>query len=512
MKRLTPPRIEVLVFAFVLVLAGYFYNGYGWNQTARYDPIWSFVEPGPDQHTLRIDTFLTDPDAGLNTGDFARNAAHSPHYYSNKAPGSFLLGIPAYAALYHGERRAGIDPVSIRSVLLNAYLINLWVTVLPLALSAAFFYRLALRLASDRRRAVAVTLVLYGATLLLPFSTSLWGHTTAAAFEVMALACFVAPGRRAAAWAGLLAGLAVLTDYGAAPLALTLVIACAWDDARRERLPAVIAGGLAPLAVFLAYQGIVFGSPLTLASSYSAATMVDRSRVLGLFGGVSLRALYGLTLSTSRGLFVYMPVLVLSVCALFYAWRDRHRSFWMLCAANMLLALLANATFNGWYGGTEAGPRYQIVALPFYALLLLLLPTDRRANAALGLLAALSFVNMLVLTITSPIILGTLRGSELFFAYAKLGHALRVDLGLAPMPVGGALSRGSIHTYPTFLMRDWALTLTDPVIKRYAVFNLGERLLGLRGVLSVVPALLAGGGLAVWMARLSQAAEEEERS
>ena len=190
-------RVDILLFAFVLVLAGYFYNGWGWNQTARYDAIWAFVEPGPHQGTVRIDDFLVDAENGINTGDWARNDEHSPHYYANKAPGTTLLGIPFYGVLYGVESAVGVDPAEPTAVLVNAYLIHLWVTVLPLALSVLFFRRIVGHLGVAPRRAVALTLLVYSGTLLLPFSTAFWGHTTAAAFVVMALGCFLGDGRGA---------------------------------------------------------------------------------------------------------------------------------------------------------------------------------------------------------------------------------------------------------------------------------------------------------------------------
>jgi len=504
MKRLATPRLEALIFVFVFGLAAYFYNGYGWNQTARYDAIWAFVEPGPNRHTLRIDDFMTDPEQGLNTGDFARNPDHSEHYYSNKAPGTSLLGIPAYAFLFHVERIAGFDPVSIRGVLLNAYLIHLWVTVIPLALSAIFFYHLALRFAPDRHRALQVTIILYAGTLMLPFSTALWGHTTAAAFAVMALACFVRPGRRATAWAGFFAGLAALTDYGALPLAASLVVVAAAASSRRERLPALVLGGMAPLVVFLLYHWVLFGSAFALASSYSPASMVDEGRVMGLFGAINLRALYGLTVSTSRGIFVYMPVLLMSLYALRFVRQGSDRAFWWLAMANMLIVLLLNATFNGWQGGVAAGPRYQIIALPFYVILLAILPSGRRVGTALYVLGGLSVAHMFVLAATSPNAVGTWMGSELWFAYLKLWRALRIDLGVDPAPLAESLSVGSIHGYPTFLMRGWTIPLTDPVLGRHSVFNLGERLLGLRGVASLLPAVAGAAGLGLWMSRIAR--------
>ncbi|PWG73911.1 hypothetical protein DF186_20610, partial [Enterococcus hirae] len=74
----------------------------------------------------------------------------------------------------------------------------------------------------------------------------MWGHTTAAAFAVMALGCFVGSGRGAWIWAGVLAGVAVLTDYGAAPFAASLAVLALVASRYRDRLPWVVLGGLGP--------------------------------------------------------------------------------------------------------------------------------------------------------------------------------------------------------------------------------------------------------------------------
>lgn len=503
MKALAAHRLEVAIFVFVFGLAAYFYNGYNWNQTARYDAIWAFVEPGPHQYTFEIDAFVVDADAGFNTGDFARNPDHSPHYYSNKAPGTTLMGVPAYLVLYHAERKLGLDPVSITGVLVNAYLINLWVTVLPVALSAVFFFHLALVFTRERRRALLLTFTLYAGTLMLPFSTALWGHTTAAAFLVMAMACLVRPGRRGDMLCGLLVGCAVLTDYGAAPVALTLVVVTLFDEERRARSGAVLLGGLGPLLVFALYHASLFGSPFVLASSFSAPGMIGEDRIFGLFGAVNLRALWGLTLSASRGMFVYMPVLILSVYALRHARGADPRAFWWTAVATMLLVLVINTTFNGWHGGLSSGPRYQIIALPFYVLLLALLPEIRRVRNALYVLTTLSFTNMFVVAAVSPMAPDAFRGSPLLFCYAKLWDVLWIDLGLAPAPVGGPLSRGSLHIYAHYPMRDWAISPTDPLIERYVSFNLGELLLGLSGIASLLPALIGVSVMTAWMLKMT---------
>jgi len=492
--------LDILVFAFVFVLAGYFFNGWGWNQTARYDAIWAFVEPGPNRGTVRIDDFLVDPEAGINTGDWARNAEHSEHYYANKAPGTTLLGIPFYAALYATQRLVGLDPAAPTAVMVNAYLIHLWVTVLPLALSALFAVRLLDRMGLSHRRAVAYALVLYAGTLLLPFSTAMWGHTTAAALVVMALGCFTSPLRGSWVWSGALAGMAVLTDYGAAPFAVSLVAAAALIPRYRERVWRVVAGGVGPLLVFVGYHWALFGSPFTLASSYSPQEMITERYVGGLFGIPRLAAFWSLTFSLARGLFVFMPVLIASVAGVAYLRGHPRAGLGWLAVFNVVAALLSNMSFNAWQGGVSAGPRYLITSLPFYVVLMAFLPRDRRTSVAVGVLAAVSVANMLVIAAVSPMAPDAVRGSPLFFAWAKLLGVLEVDLGLAAAPApGGPLSRGRLHVYPTMPLRDWGIPVTSAVYERWASFNLGERLLGLRGAWSLLP-LLVGAPALAWRA------------
>jgi hypothetical protein len=119
------------------------------------------------------------------------------------------------------------------------------------------------------------------------------------------------------------------------------------------------------------------------------------------------------------------------------------------------------------------------------------------------MLAAISFANMFVAAAISPVAPDAVRGSPLLFCYDRIWRVLRVDLGIDPSPVGGLLSRASLHIYPMYAMRDLPIALDDPLVQRWVSFNLGERLLGLRGTLSLLPALLGSVGIALWAARLA---------
>jgi len=133
---------ELWLFIALITSGAFSYSGSTWPHTARYYTIFSFVEPGtPDYLSFRIDHLLWSEDGHENTGDWAYNSRHDKHYYSNKAPGIALLGIPIYAVIYNIEQLIGVDPTNDNLTLFNCYLLNLFLTGLPVAFSGIFFFR-----------------------------------------------------------------------------------------------------------------------------------------------------------------------------------------------------------------------------------------------------------------------------------------------------------------------------------------------------------------------------------
>jgi hypothetical protein len=401
----------------VLLSGAYFYNGAVANQLARYDTIFAFVEPGTsDFLSFHIDRFVDRGDGRGNTIDWAHNPAHDSHYYSNKAPGIAYLGIPVYAALYWLERAVGMNPETHGLTYVTCYLLNLILTVAPVALSAPCFYRLVAGIAGGPW-AVVLTTGLYFGTLMLPYSTQLWGHATAAAFVVFALYFFLAA-RPRYLWSGLCAGLGVLVEYAVAiPVAILMLRLIRRRDLRG--LGAMIAGGLLPAIAFGVYHGMAFGELLTIANLHTNPTFVDEDAAGGLFRVTTMgEALWGITFSPFRGLFWHMPVLLAALAGAVLAPREGHEGrrplFW-ICVASIGGFLLMNASFNRWDGGACVGPRYQIPVLPFYFVLAALgiaeLGERMRGRPWLrglvgGVFAALlllSVANMVVTTSISPL-------------------------------------------------------------------------------------------------------------
>src|ERR1044071_9818031 len=102
-------EVEIMLFALVFFSHGYFYVGTAWNQIARYNTVYSLVNPDtPDHGTFRINYYIAHPPRGHGTGDVARN---QDSYYSNIAPGASILGAVLYFFLFYGQRTFGIDPM-----------------------------------------------------------------------------------------------------------------------------------------------------------------------------------------------------------------------------------------------------------------------------------------------------------------------------------------------------------------------------------------------------------------
>ena len=300
-----------ILFLLVFLVAGYFSNAGSWNQNARLNSIFAFVEPGPDRFSFHFDRFMTRPELNLTTGDWSK---FKSHYYSNKAPGTTLFGVIPYSFLYLIQSSQKIDIENPYVSYANRYVINLAVSVFPLACAVVALLKLVISLGHSIHKATIVCLCFAFGTIVFPYSTQLWGHTTAAALLIISLQRLYYRTTPSYFWSGLYAGLAVCTDYFAALAAIAI---CLISFTRRSRCGLwVIAGGLIPAILLATYHTICFGSPFSLPTDYTNPAFIDVGRKLGLFGSISINALWQLTFGQMRGLFFTMPLLLCSLLGL----------------------------------------------------------------------------------------------------------------------------------------------------------------------------------------------------
>lgn len=255
-------------------------------------------------------------------------------WYSVKDVGPSLLGVPV-VALAHAT---GVSPV--RAMLLLPPLVT--------AASGGLLYAIAVTRTSHRV-AVAAALIFGLATPAWPYG--LWLYTQPfAAFGLM-LALFATTRPKTPGWA-LLAGLGVGYSVASAiPFALTAPLIALALTRRNASLWAAFAAGLGLMLGALGlYSALRFGSPLT--NAYIESGGAGRISLFNLPTG-----LFGLLLSTPRGVLWYAPLLVLVPVGVWQAWQ-RREGWYALPLAVVLVVLPVYAGFSEWWGVLSPGTRF----------------------------------------------------------------------------------------------------------------------------------------------------------
>lgn len=468
------PRIGLRARALLLAAAllfsyAYFYQGTGWNQNSHFDLARVLLE----EHTVSIDHYQS------GTGD---KAFYQGHYYSDKAPGLSLLGLPAVAA---GTRLARVLHLPFKEIAnLQLYLATLFTDSLGMALAGAVLFLMLLNWNISPGAAGIAVVVMGLGTPMWDYATQFWGHALAAACLVFGFAAAdrlphtAAGGGRVllAALAGLAAGWAVVSEYPAAiPAvmigAMALIYAWRASQSRRDFFYAAgalcLSAGLC-LATILIYQKAAFGSPFRLGYEY-----VVNYRDTLQHGELGLtyphwHALLALLAGKRCGLLLFAPILLVAPVGFWLQWRAGRRRLSLGVSAGIALYyLLFNASYLYWEAGSSFGPRYLSPGLPFACIFVA--PVWERARPALkALLAALVAFGVLV----------ALAGVT---SYPVISEAIRFPLKVA-LP---ALARGEAY-------------------RQGDAVNLGE-LAGLHGLMTVAPLVAMWGVAALIWWRLGAA-------
>ncbi len=442
-------RPALLLFLLVLLFHSYFFHFIGresWNVSSRLNLTYALAEYG----TFRIDAYHH------NTGD---KVYYRGHYYSDKAPGLSLLAVPGYLFF----KRAGVT-----SEQYMRYWLTLLTVGLPSALGAVVFFKLTGIFSGPGERTRLLVALAYSlGTLALPFSGIFYGHQTAA---VLALASFYILVRLKRSsglenpfllfGGGFLAGYAFLCDFPAGIIMALLALYAAFSLRRKPGLAAWLLGAALPVGFLLYYNYVCFGSPFT--SSYALHQTYDHAA--GLLGITLPRfeALWGITFSPYRGLFYQAPVLLFAFPGFYLFARDREtRPEFAVCLLAVLGFFFFNAGYQYWDGVGSAGARFMIPALPFLALALV--RPARRWPLRFAVLAAVSFVFMLVMTATEPRAEWKVRNPLFYFNFFlflrgylsdNLGGllGLRGWVSLAPLLAAAAAVGGGL----------WRISRPDP--------------------------------------------------
>ena len=392
------------------------------------------------------------------------------HQYSNKAPGSSMLAVPAYLALAAVKSASGAGEPTLAEMM---WTFRVATGVVPTLAFLLLFWRFLGRFAAPEPRRVALVGYALG-SMAMTYSVLFIAHQLAAVCiataYILAVRLVRDGGDARLGWlVGLAAGAAPLMDYQAAfagvPVAVYLVVHLLVREPARWRAVAfAVAGSAVPIAVLLLYHWSAFGSPL--ATGYAASTTFAHYHQRGFLGADALRweAFIGSTVAPDNGLLFLCPMLLLVIPGWWILWQRREHWQLGITVAVVATYLVFISSLIFWRGGWQLGPRYITAMLPF-AMVPVAAALDRCSDD--------SDRHWL------------LRGSA-------------VGLVL----VGVVVYALSSAQYPHFpeVFRNPLYEVTFRLLREdYAPYNLGY-VFGLRGFASLLPYLLVLAAVMLWVA------------
>ena len=308
------------------------------------------------------------------------------HYYSNKAIGLPLLGVPAYWVLRTITPLKKLPPLNG----IERYLLRILTTTLPFSVLGLLLFRIALLLGADYWKALLVVMAYCLGSIGLIHAIIFSGHQTAASFAFFSFYIIYTlqrdgmlkqaqdfKSRGLFFVAGFFAGIGALCDYTAIFIAIVLSLYLLSLPISVGNKISFLLGGFVCAAVLLLYNWHNFGGPLSFSYGHLSQDEFREGASEGLLGIAlpKLDAIIGIFISPSRGLFFIMPIFLFSIIGLSRMWNDKAlRRETILIAVIIAGYFLINAGFYGWHGGWTFGPRYLTPALPFLTIPLIFAP------------------------------------------------------------------------------------------------------------------------------------------
>jgi hypothetical protein len=300
------------------------------------------------------------------------------HYVSAYPPGPAVAALPVYAL----PALRGAPP----SPAWASWLEKLSAALIT-ALSVALLFCALDQLVSRRWALAIAAIYAFGTSSFSVSSQGLWQHAPSQLF-VSLLLYQLTRGLRDNSWLAA-TGFAMTAAVAMRVTDVLLVLPLAvWVMATRPRLiPQFALFASPPVLAMTAYNWAVFGS----VTGGSGNTTVP---TVALFSQIPLaEGLSGLLVSPARGLFVYSPVLLLSILGCISVWRNGPPAFRALSAGLPLVIALVSKWFL-WWGGHSWGPRLLADTTPVLCFFLYPLVQQTPRRLVKALIAATAVVSI----------------------------------------------------------------------------------------------------------------------
>ena len=364
------------------------------------------------------------------------------HYYSVKAPGLSLLGVPFYwMYLQFADQVERVEAV---------WLLRVFANILPLLFFIFLFHRWLLRRFRTEVAHLGALGVALG-TCVLAYGYLFVSHSLSAATAFGAFALIDAQRRKdgghGSAWlAGLLTAGTSLLEYPC--FIVSVVLSLFALTMPRRRWLAFLFGALLPTLVMMHFQWSAFGSPWRPGHLFVETTAFRALHEQGFFGANRFHSEAAVRLLFDRrlGFISQSPWLALFPLGLVLWWRQRRRAAALTAWFAIVLLYLSVCFLENWDGGWVIGPRYLVVLYPFAAVLSLSALQRVNRTAAHGAFAGMMVVGIFAAGL--PSMYYPHLAPEVDFPLPQIISPL-IDMGLAPPNAGHRLGlRGNLSMLP----------------------------------------------------------------
>ncbi len=339
-------------------------------ETSQERARFSLIKSIADEKTFILDKYAKEslPDIAYKDG----------HYFSVFLPGLSLLSIPFY---------------EIGKLVGQPVLLTFGLPAIASIVTAIFIFLLALCLGQSRSAAFISAISFSLCTVAWPYSVTYYAHTLSALCMIASL-FFAFRADSGRGWnylfVWLFYGVGFLIDYPNAIIMLPALFYSLGESIKLSRFAiksqsyslvrirysfffSIIPFLLLIFFLFY-YNASTFGKWDELAHSFRVTELVNN--ILNYYFLLSnvmdikyvQNGLYTLLLSKSRGIFVYSPLMILSIIGAVQLYQRLSKKTLIL-----LLTIFANlmvyAAFYDPWGGWSFGPRYLIISLPIFCLL-----------------------------------------------------------------------------------------------------------------------------------------------
>ncbi|ACY16188.1 glycosyltransferase family 39 protein [Haliangium ochraceum] len=330
------------------------------NELPRVYLTWAMVEEGGFAIDTAVARWGTTVDVSPARG----------RVYSNKAPGSSLLAVPAYLGLKAVKAALGGEPTLAEML----WVCRVFTSALPALLFLLLLGRFLRRFADEDGARLAWLGYALG-SMAMTYSILFIAHQLSAvcigsAYILIVRVVEDGADERWLLAAGCAAGCAPLVDYQAAFAGVPLAVYLSWKLLARapRRWRGFVyagAGSLVPAAALLFYHWRAFGHPLK--TGYDFSENFAHFHQQGFLGMTELRweAFVGSSVTADNGLIWLCPMLLLALPGWLVLWRRGLRAHALLTASVVVIYLLFISSINFWRGGWQMGPRYITAMLPF---------------------------------------------------------------------------------------------------------------------------------------------------